>query len=159
MKGLSILGTLGMFCVATTAQQYVISSYAGGALFPTPVQGTAVSIGEPISVAADHSGNIYFASPGLNAVFKLDPGGMLTRFAGTSKPGYSGDGGPAVDAQLNLFFGNASAVPLGWPSTTMAMSSSRTLAITRCAEYRTTGRSRRWQAQECKDSPAMMGRR
>src|SRR5690242_1437954 len=47
MKGLSILGTLGMFCAATTAQQYVISSYAGGALFPTPVLGTAVSIGEP----------------------------------------------------------------------------------------------------------------
>src|SRR5204862_8170411 len=90
---------------AVSAQQYAISTYAGGAPpLAAPVQGTSVSIGAPISVAADEKDNIYFASPDLNAVFKLDPSGLLTRVAGSSKRGYSGDGGPATEAQLNLIF-------------------------------------------------------
>ena len=81
------------------AQQYVISTYAGGAPpVAAPVQGTSVSVGAPISVATDEKGKVYFASPDLNAVFNLDPSGILTRIAGTSKRGYSGDGGPATEA-------------------------------------------------------------
>ena len=70
---------------AAAAQQYVISTYAGGAPpFATPVDATGVSIGAPISVAPDEKGNVYFASPDLNVVFKLDPSGVLTRVAGSS---------------------------------------------------------------------------
>ncbi len=36
-----------------------------------------------------------------NAVFKADPTGVVTRIAGTGVVGYSGDGGPALSAQLN----------------------------------------------------------
>jgi uncharacterized protein (TIGR03437 family) len=96
------------------AQQYVISTYAGGAPpLAAAAPATSVSIGAPISVAADEKGNVYFASPDLNAVFKLDPGGALTRAAGSSKRGYSGDGGRATEAQMNLWFGNASAPSAG----------------------------------------------
>ena len=37
----------------------------------------------------------------FNCVFKLDRSGVITRVAGISAPGYSGDGGPAIDAQLS----------------------------------------------------------
>ena len=103
-----------LWCFGAAAQQYVISTYAGGAPpVATPVLATSVSIGAPISVATDEKGNVYFASPDLNAVFKLDPSGVLTRVAGNLKRGYSGDGGPATEAKMNLFLGNSSAVSSG----------------------------------------------
>ncbi len=103
-----------LWSAGAAAQQYIISTYAGGAPpIAAPVAGTSVSAGAPISVATDANGNVYFASPDLNAVFKLDSGGVLTRVAGSAKRGYSGDGGPATNATMNLFFGNASAVSSG----------------------------------------------
>lgn len=77
----------------------MISTYAGGAPPPTPVTALNASIGYVTAVAADEAGNVYFISS-LNCVFKVDRNGTLTRFAGNSRPGYSGDGGPAVNAQL-----------------------------------------------------------
>ena len=47
----------------------------------------------------DASGNLYFTSQ--NCVFRLDTSGVLTLVAGNSRPGYSGDGGPATAAQFN----------------------------------------------------------
>jgi hypothetical protein len=91
-----------LLCVAANAQQYVISTYAGGAPPATPSPAVAGSIGAPTSVATDAMGNVYFASLDLNVVFKLDPDGVLTRVAGSSRRGYSGDGGPATNAQLRL---------------------------------------------------------
>jgi trimeric autotransporter adhesin len=84
---------------AVQAQQYVISTYAGGPPATEPVPATNAAIGAVQGVAADPAGNVYFN--GLNCVFKLDPRGSLTRVAGTSYPGYSGDGGPAINAQVN----------------------------------------------------------
>jgi trimeric autotransporter adhesin len=80
------------------AQQYSISTVAGGANPATPVAATSISIGQPRRVAADSQGNVYFSSG--NSVFKV-AGGTLSLVAGNSRPGFSGDGGPAVNAQLN----------------------------------------------------------
>jgi uncharacterized protein (TIGR03437 family) len=90
----------GLLLLAGTgrAQQYVISTIAGGGPPSTPAAGPTVSIGPPSGVATDSAGNAYFLS--LNCLFKLDPNGGLTRVAGNSRPGYSGDGGPATNAQL-----------------------------------------------------------
>ena len=85
---------------AAVAQQYVISTIAGGAPPATPVAAVNTSIGQPYGVATDSSGSVYFIS--LNCVFKVDSNGVLTRVAGNSRPGYSGDGGPATSAQLTL---------------------------------------------------------
>ncbi len=79
----------------------LISTLAGGATPTTPTPGTSVSIPVSYGIAADAAGNTYFASPILNAVFRTDPAGVVTFFAGTSESGYSGDGGPALSAQLN----------------------------------------------------------
>jgi uncharacterized protein (TIGR03437 family) len=81
------------------AQQYTIATVAGGAPPATPVSALGTSIGGPRRVALDKAGNLYFTS--LNSVFKLDPSGVLTLIAGNSRPGYSGDGGPATAATLN----------------------------------------------------------
>jgi serine/threonine-protein kinase len=90
-------------CVAIVAraqgQQYVISTYAGGGPPSTPTPGLYMWFGFAQSVAADRAGNIYFTAGwagSLNCVFKLDGGGIVTRFAGTGRPGFSGDGGPAT---------------------------------------------------------------
>lgn len=50
-------------------------------------------------MATDAGGNVYLSSA-FACVFKLDQNGGLTRYAGTCRPGYSGDGGPAVNAQI-----------------------------------------------------------
>ena len=88
-----------MLAVSAWSQQYAISTVAGGAVLPTPVMATAVPVNGIGGVAADSSGNVYFTSS--NCVFKLDQSGMLTRVAGNGRAGFSGDGGPAMTAQLS----------------------------------------------------------
>ena len=58
-----------------------------------------MSLGQPLRVTTDGAGNLYFTS--LNCVFRVDSGGNLRLIAGNSRAGFSGDGGPAVEAQLN----------------------------------------------------------
>ena len=72
--------------VSAWAQQYTISTIAGGVPPPTPAVAVNASIGQPMGVVADGSGNVYFTS--LNCVFKIDGAGTLTRIAGTSRIGF-----------------------------------------------------------------------
>jgi trimeric autotransporter adhesin len=102
-----------LFSIAAAAQQYVISTYAGGAVPAIPAAAVAGSIGAPISLATDAAGNAYFSSPDLNSVLKLDPTGGLTRVAGNGTTGYSGDGGPATSARLRLNSGDSSTNSAG----------------------------------------------
>ena len=81
------------------AQQYSISTVAGGAPPATPAAAASISMGQPGRVALDASGNLYFSSS--NCVFKIASTGTVTLVAGTSRAGFSGDGGLAVNAQLN----------------------------------------------------------
>ncbi len=91
LVGCAQLGTLW-------AQSYVISTVAGGTPAPAAASATGVAVGLPGRIAVDPSGNVYFSA--LNSVFRLG-GGVMTRVAGNGRPGYSGDGGPALSAQLN----------------------------------------------------------
>ena len=90
-----------LFLVSSVApaQQYVISTVAGGAPPPTPMAAVNASIGAPGGVATSANGDVYFISSN-NAILKVDRNGILTRVAGNSRAGFSGDGGPAVNAQL-----------------------------------------------------------
>lgn len=55
----------------------------------------------PHEIRFDREGNYYIADMQNHAVRKVDgKTGVITTFAGTGKPGYSGDGGPARMAQL-----------------------------------------------------------
>jgi uncharacterized protein (TIGR03437 family) len=84
---------------AAYAQQYTASTAAGGAPPATPAAATTTSIGQPNRTTTDAAGNFYFSS--ANAVFRVGSSGNLTLVAGNSRAGFSGDGGPAVNAQLN----------------------------------------------------------
>jgi uncharacterized protein (TIGR03437 family) len=84
--------------VTAFAQQYTISTVAGGAPPATPVTALSASIGQPRKLLISGS-NVYFSSG--NSVFKIDGSGTLTLIAGNSRAGFSGDGGAAVNAQLN----------------------------------------------------------
>ncbi len=53
-------------------------------------------------VCMDASGNIYIADAYNNVVRKVSVTGIITTVAGNNTAGYSGDGGPATDAQLKL---------------------------------------------------------
>lgn len=51
--------------------------------------------------AFDNAGNMYIAQNGNNTIRKIDAAGIITTIAGTNGViGYSGDGGPAVNALL-----------------------------------------------------------
>jgi len=93
-----------VFCIFTAgsicAQEYVISTYAGGPLGSRPLPALDAAIGQPQALTADAHGNVYFTS--LSSVFKLDSSRILTRIAGNTRGGYSGDGGPAVRAQFGF---------------------------------------------------------
>lgn len=55
----------------------------------------------PMGNAVDSQGNLFIADTGNNRVRKVDVGGTITTVAGTGQPGYSGDGGNALIANLN----------------------------------------------------------
>jgi uncharacterized protein (TIGR03437 family) len=88
-----------LFLPVALGQQYLMSTIAGGVPPPTPSAAKSISIAPPTGLVSDANGTVYFTSN--HAVFKLDQSGVVTRMAGTSRPGYAGDGGPAVNAQLN----------------------------------------------------------
>ena len=54
----------------------------------------------PAGVALDKLGNLYIADTGNHRIRRVDTAGIITTIAGTGEPGYGGDGGLAVEAQL-----------------------------------------------------------
>ena len=56
----------------------------------------------PRSVAVDGSGNVFVADTGLQEILRIDPSGVVTPIAGTGTPGFSGDAGDALSAQLGF---------------------------------------------------------
>ena len=66
--------------------------------------GTITTIAETDSFAAlavGADGSVYITEPDVGRVLKLSPSGRISIIAGSGKSGYSGDGGPALDAQLD----------------------------------------------------------
>lgn len=63
---------------------------------------TKAQLNNPHGVAVDDYGVIYIADTGNHCIRKVDLTGIITTVAGQGgKSGYSGDGGPATDAELN----------------------------------------------------------
>lgn len=59
----------------------------------------------PCDVRLDSKGNIFVADLENHRIRKITRDGVVTTVAGTGVPGYSGDGGPALNAQLNSPWG------------------------------------------------------
>lgn len=93
--------------IRMVASTGIISNFAGNGTFGYTGDGglaTAAEIGAN-KIASDASGNVYIAN--ANSVRKISTTGIITTVAGSSTPGFSGDGGPATAALLDGVFGLA----------------------------------------------------
>ena len=61
----------------------------------------------PQGVATDGAGNLYIADAENHRIRVVDSTGVIRTIAGTGEDGFGGDGGPAVQAQLNVPVGVA----------------------------------------------------
>src|SRR5580700_7746745 len=84
------------------SQPYTISTLAGTPRLLDGGRATVAPLRTPIAVALDSQGNLYIADESDNRIRKVDPAGIISTYAGTGIPGYSGDRGPASDAQINF---------------------------------------------------------
>jgi hypothetical protein len=80
--------------ISTVAGKYGVSGYSGD-------NGQATNAGmNPVSAALDGAGNVYIADFFNSRVRKVDGSGIITTVAGTGTSGYSGDNGPATNAEI-----------------------------------------------------------
>jgi len=87
--------------LSALAQQDVISTAVGGG--PNDIPALDSNLYNPISVAADSSGNYYISGYYQNRVFKVSSSGTLTVLAGSGAQGFSGDGVTGAAANANLY--------------------------------------------------------
>jgi len=59
-------------------------------------------LNKPSAVAVDQNGNVFVADTRNNLIREIAADGTLSVIAGTGQAGYSGDGGLAIDAALNV---------------------------------------------------------
>jgi uncharacterized protein (TIGR03437 family) len=89
------------YVVRVVAPNGVITTFAGGGTAQSTGSGiaaTSMSLGYPRGLAVDSAGSLYIGAS--FQVFKVS-NGIITTVAGDGNPGYSGNGGPAVDAWLD----------------------------------------------------------
>jgi len=91
----SALAVSGTDTIVTIAGTFGGYSGDGG-------QATSAQLSGPFGVAVDAAGGVYVADEFNNRIRTVTPGGIIDRLGGTGVAGYSGDGGPATLAQLNL---------------------------------------------------------
>jgi hypothetical protein len=68
---------------------------------------TNAELSGPFGAAVDASGKLFIADAYNNAIRQVGTNGIITTVAGDGTAGYSGDGGAAIDGELNYPFGVA----------------------------------------------------
>lgn len=102
LKSSLVFGFLLLFAVA---RAQIITTIAGtGAPGFSGDGGSSqnAQLSSPVALCLDAAGNIYFTDHGNQRIRKIDGvTGIITTIAGNGTTGFSGDGGPALNAQLN----------------------------------------------------------
>ncbi len=98
----NVLLIIASFCSLLSAfgQSYTVSTIAGTDTLRDGGQATSTLLQRPVAVDVDAAGNLYIADSTANRVRKVTPTGIVTTIAGTGRGSYSGDGGPAILAEL-----------------------------------------------------------
>lgn len=81
----------------------IISRFAGGNICGPSGNGipaTEARVGNVGGIAVGPDGSVYFTDNQI--VRKVSPNGIITTVAGTGQGGFSGDGGPAIQARFNF---------------------------------------------------------
>jgi hypothetical protein len=98
-------GYYGCSCVRKIDAGGILHTVAGGGSSNPGDGGPATSAAlTPTALAFDGNGNLYITDSGGNSSFrirKVDVAGTITTIAGGATAGFSGDGGPASNAQLS----------------------------------------------------------
>ena len=92
-----------LFAAAAMAQSstsYGIDTFAGVPAIGDGGPAAEALFRDPNGVAVDGAGNLYIADTKNRRIRKVDTTGTITTIAGTGEVGFSGDGGPAAEAQL-----------------------------------------------------------
>ena len=86
--------------ISTIAGNYTLGPGYSGDGSPA----TSAQLRYPWAVAVDGAGNLYISDAGNSVVRKVTPAGIISTVAGNYAlgAGYSGDGGPATGAQLDV---------------------------------------------------------
>jgi uncharacterized protein (TIGR03437 family) len=84
--------------ITTVAGGYILPGYYGDG---GPAAGAGLFL--PGGVAVDSAGNLYIADMGNNRIRKVNAAGTISTVAGNGTKNFSGDGGLATSAALNLF--------------------------------------------------------
>ncbi len=84
----------------------LITTYAGtgvaGATGDGELLATAATLNNPHTLAVDAAGGVYVMASSTHRVRRIHPAtGLITTVAGTGTQGFSGDGGPAINAMFN----------------------------------------------------------
>ena len=104
MKRLLFLTPL-LFASLTLAAEWEISTFAGNGKQGFSGDGgpaTKAQIDNPFGVVRGPDGAIWFCEYTGQRIRRVKPDGTIETMAGNSKKGYSGDGGPALEASFNL---------------------------------------------------------
>jgi sugar lactone lactonase YvrE len=82
----------------------VITTIAGNGSWGNTGDGgpaTDAQLNQPMGLALDAIGNVYFADQTNNSVRKIDTSGFISTIAGKGATGATGDNGPATNAELS----------------------------------------------------------
>jgi hypothetical protein len=88
----------------------IITTVAGNTTFGFQGDGnvaTQAELTDVHGIALDKSGNLYIADTSNHRIRMVVPGGNINTIVGVGTIGYTGDGGQAVNAQLNTPYGVA----------------------------------------------------
>ena len=92
---------IAMPALPASPQVYQLTTVAGSDLVGDGGSAAAAQVAQPEGMVVDPAGNLYIADAANHRVRKVTPGGDIGTVAGNGHPGFSGDNGPAVAAQLN----------------------------------------------------------
>ncbi len=105
------IATALVLCVCATvsvtlpsAQKPKIETFAGSGqagYAGDGAQAAKAQLDNPFGVARGPDGSLYICDTMNHVIRKVDRNGVITTVAGAGKKGYSGDGGPALDAALS----------------------------------------------------------
>ncbi len=104
------------FSIYVSDTSHRVLKYANGTLTPFAGNGnigggpnigdngpaTKATLNNPIGLAIDAAGNVYIADANEFRIRVVAPNGIITTIAGTDQSGYTGDGGPALNAELSF---------------------------------------------------------
>lgn len=86
---------------ATAGTAEVIAGTGPRAPSPDGTSATEATLEDPRGVAVDEDGTVYFTERSGHRIRYIDAAGNLRTLAGTGTAGFSGDGGAAIEAELD----------------------------------------------------------